>query len=86
MAGLRYPPRLTRRAIPTAPTPCAAAVIAPQGSMVLAWHTTIASRWYARQQYDRSATPDDLLTARQDALLNNNRDQAHHYRSLYGPL
>jgi ABC-type transport system substrate-binding protein len=95
MAGLRYPPRLTRRAVLraaamamatagvlAAPAARAAAVIAPQGSMVLAWHTTIAPRWYDRLQHDGSATPDNFLTARQDALIKNYKDQTHDCMAL----
>ena len=96
MAGLTYPPRLTRPAflrtaamagagVFAAPMARAAAVIAPQGSMVPAWHTTIAPRWYDRQQHGRSATPDDFLTARHDALLKNDKDQTRHCRALHGP-
>jgi hypothetical protein len=91
MAVPRYPPRVTSRAVlrtavmatvagvPAAPAMRAAAVIAPQGSMVVAWHTTIAPCWHERQQqHDGSATPDGLLTARQNTLIKNHKNRAYH--------
>ena len=87
MAVPRYPPRVTSRAVlrtaamatvagvPAAPAARAAAVIAPQGSMVVAWHTTIAPRWHDRQQqHDGSATPDGLPTARQSTPIKNHKN------------
>ena len=35
----------------------AATTVAPQGKMVLAWHTNIAARWLDPQQYEGAATP-----------------------------
>ena len=99
MAVPRYPPRVTSRAVlrtaamamvagvPAAPAARAAAVIAPQGSMVVAWHTTIARRWHDRQQqHDGSATPDGLLTARQNTLIKNHKTQTCHCTAVHGPL
>jgi hypothetical protein len=99
MAVPRYPPRVTSRAVlrtavmatvagvPAAPAVRAAAVIAPQGSMVVAWHTTIAPRWHERQQqHDGSATPNGLLTARQNTLIKNHKNRAYHCTAVHGSL
>ena len=99
MAERACPPRLTRRAVLrtaavamaaagslAAPAPRAAAVITPQSSMVLAWQKTIVPRWCGRLQHDGSATPDTFLAACQDALIKDDKDQAHHCVELHGPV
>jgi hypothetical protein len=48
----------------------AAGNVVPDGSMALAWHTNIAPRWLDPLQHDGGATPDNLLNALQDALIN----------------
>ena len=96
MAVPRYPrPSTSRVILPIAPVamaagvpaaPVARAAAVPQGSMVVAWHTTIAPRWHDRQQHDRSATPDGLLTARQNILIKNHKTQTYHCTAVHGPL
>jgi hypothetical protein len=96
MAVPWYPPRVMSRAVlrtaavatvAGVPAARAAAVTAPQGSMVVAWHTTIEPHWHDRQQqHDGSATPDDLLTARQNTLIKNHKNQTYHCTAVRGPL
>ena len=83
MAVPRYPPRVTSRAVlrtaamatvagvPAGPAVRAGAVIAPQGAMVVAGHTT---------------TPDGLLTARQNTLIKNRKNRTYHCTAVHGPL
>ncbi|MGE3537997.1 MAG: ABC transporter substrate-binding protein [Candidatus Tectimicrobiota bacterium] len=47
---------------------------APKGKLVLAWHTSIASKWLDPQEHDGTATPDNFLNALHDALIKNSRD------------
>ena len=96
MAVPRYAPRVMLRAVlrtaamaTVAGVPAAAhaaAVIALRGSMVAAWHTTIAPRWHGRQQHDGSATPDGLLAPRQNTLIKNHKYRTHHCTVGHGPL
>src|SRR5262249_37160053 len=41
----------------------AAGNVAPNGKIVLAWHTNIASRWLDPQQHDGTASPDNFIFA-----------------------
>src|SRR5437764_15066424 len=45
--------------------------VAPNGKMVLGWHTNIAPRWLDPQQHVGGATPDNFLNVVQDALIKN---------------
>jgi len=47
------------------------------GSMVLAWHTNIASRWLDPQQHDGTASPDNFIMALHDALIKNFRERRY---------
>ena len=47
----------------------AAEPLAPQGRMVLGWHTNIAPRWLDPMQHDGGATGDNFLNIVQDALI-----------------
>jgi peptide/nickel transport system substrate-binding protein len=60
----------------------AAANVAPNGSMVLAWHTNIAPRWLDPQQHDGGATPDNFLNVAHDALIKNFREQLYDHLAL----
>ena len=92
MAEGGVPPRLTRRAVMrtaaatagvlSAPAAWTAAVAAPKGSMVLAWHTNIASRWLDPQQHDGAATPDNFLNALHDGLIKNRGEKLYDYLAL----
>jgi peptide/nickel transport system substrate-binding protein len=55
---------------------------APQGKMVLAWHTNIASRWLDPQQHDGTASPDNFLFALHDGLIKNFRDRKYDHLAL----
>lgn len=57
---------------------------APNGKMVLAWHTNIASRWLDPQQHDGTATPDNFLMALHDALIKNYKTQKYDHLALAG--
>src|ERR671921_524556 len=59
-----------------------AASIEPQGKMVLAWHTNIASRWLDPQQHDGTASPDNFLFALHDGLIKNFREQKYDHLAL----
>ena len=52
------------------------------GSMVLAWHTNIATRWLDPQQHDGGATPDNFLNAVHDALIKNFREELYNHPAL----
>ena len=60
----------------------AAEAVAPQGKMVLAWHTNIASRWLDPQQHDGTASPDNFLMALHDGLIKNIRQQKYDFLAL----
>src|SRR5579884_1321393 len=60
----------------------AAAETAPQGKLVLAWHTNIAARWLDPQQHDGTASPDNFLMALHDALIKNFRAQKYDHPAL----
>jgi ABC-type transport system substrate-binding protein len=59
-----------------------ASEVAPNGSMVLAWHTNIAPRWLDPQQHDGGATPDNFLNVLQVALIKNFRTQKYDHLAL----
>jgi peptide/nickel transport system substrate-binding protein len=50
------------------------AKVVPKGKLVLAWHTTMASKWLDPQEHDGTATPDNFLNALHDALIKNYRE------------
>src|SRR5215213_8479116 len=56
--------------------------VQPQGKMVLAWHTNIASRWLDPQQHDGTASPDNFLFALHDGLIKNFREQKYGHLAL----
>jgi ABC-type transport system substrate-binding protein len=56
--------------------------VEPKGSMTLAWHTNIASRWLDPQQHDGTATPDNFLMALHDGLIKNFRDRLFDHPAL----
>ena len=58
------------------------AAVVPKGKMVLAWHTTIASKWLDPQEHDGTATPDNFLNAVHDALIKNYRDTLFDHPAL----
>jgi len=49
------------------------AKVVPKGKIVLAWHTTMASKWLDPQEHDGTATTDNFLNALHDALIKNYR-------------
>jgi peptide/nickel transport system substrate-binding protein len=59
-----------------------AAEVAPQGKMVLAWHTNIAARWLDPQQHDGTASPDNFIQALHDAMIKNFRTQKFDHLAL----
>ena len=59
-----------------------AAPVVPEGKMVLAWHTNIASRWLDPQQHDGTASPDNFLNALHDGLVKNFREQHYDHLAL----
>jgi peptide/nickel transport system substrate-binding protein len=59
-----------------------AADVGPRGTMTLAWHTNIASRWLDPQQHDGTATPDNFLMVNQDALIKNFHEQKYDHLAL----
>ena len=63
-------------------SPLRAAPAAPEGKMVLAWHTNIAARWLDPQQHDCTASPDNFLMALHDGLIKNFRDQRFEHPAL----
>src|SRR5918912_749773 len=54
----------------------------PKGTLVLAWHTTIAPKWLDPQEHDGTATPDNFLHALHDALIKNSRDRLFDHPGL----
>ena len=60
----------------------AAAAVAPQGNMVLAWHTNIAARWLDPQQHDGTASPDNFIMALHDSLIKNFREVRYNHPAL----
>ena len=65
------------------------AVVAPlpaggaaKGKLVLAWHTSFASRWLDPQEHDGTATPDNFLTALHDALVKNQGTELYDHPAL----
>ena len=60
----------------------AAPTVVPEGKMVLAWHTNIASRWLDPQQHDGTASPDNFIMALQDALIKNFREVHYDHPAL----
>jgi peptide/nickel transport system substrate-binding protein len=68
--------------IPLAGKTGAATGAAPEGHMVLGWHTNIAPRWLDPQQHDGGATPDNFLNIVQDALIKNYKTQLYDHLSL----
>ena len=69
-------------AAPLARTAGAATGPAPEGHMVLGWHTNIAPRWLDPLQHDGGATPDNFLNVVQDALIKNYKQQAYDHLAL----
>ena len=59
-----------------------AAPAAPEGRIVLAWHTNIAARWLDPQQHDGTASPDNFLMALHDGLIKNFRDELYDHPAL----
>lgn len=60
----------------------AAGGVTPSGSMVLAWHTNIASRWLDPQQHDGAATPDNFLNVLHDGLIKNYKEKLYDHLAL----
>jgi peptide/nickel transport system substrate-binding protein len=60
----------------------AAEPVAPQGRMVLGWHTNIAPRWLDPMQHDGGATGDNFLNIVQDALIKNYREKLYDHLAL----
>src|SRR6516164_1073083 len=60
----------------------AAEPLAPQGRMVLGWHTNIAPRWLDPMQHDGGATGDNFLNIVQDALIKNYREELYDHLAL----
>jgi ABC-type transport system substrate-binding protein len=75
LATMALPAPFARRA-------AAEAAAVPNGKLMLAWHTNIASRWLDPQQHDGTATPDNFLFANQDALIKNFREQRYDHLAL----
>jgi ABC-type transport system substrate-binding protein len=69
-------------AAPFARRALAQAETAPQGKIVLAWHTNIAARWLDPQQHDGTASPDNFIMAVHDALIKNFRAQKYDHLAL----
>src|ERR1700738_4223459 len=61
----------TELAMPFARAVRAASEVAPNGKIVLAWHTNIAARWLDPQQHDGTASPDNFFHALHDGLIKN---------------
>jgi ABC-type transport system substrate-binding protein len=59
-----------------------AAEVVPEGKLVLAWHTNIATRWLDPQQHDGTASPDNFLMTLQDALIKNFREVHYDHPAL----
>src|SRR6058998_4137019 len=55
---------------------------AAKGRIVLAWHAGLASRWLDPQEPDRTATPDNFLTANHDALIKNQGTELYNHLAL----
>src|SRR5215475_11689319 len=55
---------------------------APKGKLVLAWHTSFASRWLDPQEHDGTATPDNFLTALHDGLIKNQGTELYDHPAL----
>jgi ABC-type transport system substrate-binding protein len=60
----------------------AAGNMVPSGSIVLAWHTNITSRWLDPQQHDGTASPDNFIMALHDALIKNFREVRYDHPAL----
>src|SRR6516164_8701539 len=60
----------------------AAEPLAPQGRMVLGWHTNIAPRSLDPMQHDGGATGDNFLNIVQDALIKNYREKLYDHLAL----
>src|SRR5882724_8875489 len=58
------------------------AKVVPKGKIVLAWHTTMASKWLDPQEHDGGATTDNFLNALHDALIKNSRETLFDYPGL----
>ena len=72
----------TTAATPFASGAGAAPAVAPEGKMVLAWHTNIAARWLDPLQHDGTASPDNFIMALQDALIKNFREVHYDHPAL----
>src|SRR5437867_9851672 len=55
---------------------------AARGKLVLAWHTSLASRWLDPQEHDGTATPDNFISAIHDALIKNQGTQLYDHPAL----
>src|SRR5690242_17802300 len=55
---------------------------AAKGKLVLAWHTSFASRWLDPQEHDGTATPDNFFTAVHDALIKNQGTELYNHLAL----
>ena len=55
---------------------------AAKGKLVLAWHTSFASRWLDPQEHDGTATPDNFFTAIHDALIKNQGTALYNHLAL----
>src|SRR5919197_5834839 len=55
---------------------------AARGKLVLAWHTSLASRWLDPQEHDGTATPDNFISALHDALIKNQGTQLYDHPAL----
>src|SRR5262249_46213855 len=60
----------------------AAEAATPDGRLVLAWHTNIATRWLDPQQHDGTATPDNFLHALHDGLIKNSGTEKFDHPAL----
>jgi peptide/nickel transport system substrate-binding protein len=72
----------TALSMPSARAVRAASEVAPNGKIVLAWHTNIAARWLDPQQHDGTASPDNFIFALHDALIKNFREEHYQHPAL----
>lgn len=56
--------------------------VVPKGTLVLAWHAGLASRWLDPQEHDGTATPDNFFTAIHDGLIKNQGTELYDHLAL----